>query len=92
MKMIEKTGAASLRAVWKLADAKNKFSEVVDRALHNVPQTVSRRGEKVVVISEKAYQKLCGVEDSFLDFLFKGPGLEGVDLDRNKAPMRKVDL
>lgn len=92
MKTIEKQRMAAGGVIWNLADAKNKFSEVVNLALHNAPQTVSRRGERVVVISEKAYQKLCGVEHSFLDFLFKGPGLDGVDLKRDKSAMRKVSL
>jgi prevent-host-death family protein len=92
MKTIEKQRARSGRLVWNLADAKNKFSEVVNLALHNGPQTVTRRGEKVVIISEKAYQKLRGVEASFFDFLFQGPGLEGVDLKRDKSAIRKVSL
>lgn len=92
MKMIEKSGSKSGNMVWNLADAKNKFSEVVNLALHNGPQIISRRGEKVIVISEKAYQRLRGVEHTFLDFLFKGPGLDGVDLTRDKSLMRKVPL
>jgi prevent-host-death family protein len=78
--------------VWKLADAKNRFSEVVNLALHIGPQTVTRRGEKVIVMSEKAYRKLRGVNVSFLDFLFQGPGLEGVDLKRDNSSIRKVSL
>jgi antitoxin Phd len=35
---------------WQLQDAKNRFSEVVEEALHSGPQTVTRRGEPVVVI------------------------------------------
>ena len=92
MKTIEKTGSRPGNLVWNLADAKNKFSEVVRLALHDGPQTVSRRGERVIVISEKAYQRLRGVEHSFLDFLFKGPGLDGVDLARDKSLMKKVTL
>lgn len=92
MKTIEKHGSTSGSLVWNLADAKNKFSEVVNLALHHSPQTISRRGERVIVISEKAYQRLRGVEHSFLDFLFKGPGLDGVALHRDKSLMRKVAL
>jgi len=80
------------QSVWNLADAKNKFSEVVNRALHMGPQTISRRGEKVVVINESSYQKLRGKSESFIDFLLKGPGLEGIDLKRDKSLMRKVSL
>jgi len=76
--------------VWNLADAKNKFSEVVNLALHSGPQTVSRRGDKVVIINEKSYQKLRGIEKSFIDFLFKKPGSKGVGVKRNKSSIRKV--
>jgi len=35
---------------WRLQDAKNQFSKVVDAALHGEPQHVTRRGREVVVI------------------------------------------
>lgn len=35
---------------WQLQEAKNRFSEVVDRALHDGPQAVTRRGKEVVVV------------------------------------------
>lgn len=37
---------------WKLADAKNRFSEVVDEALSKGPQVVTRSGRKVVVVMD----------------------------------------
>jgi antitoxin Phd len=47
------------RTSWSLQDAKNRFSEVVDRASRGVPQLVTRRGVKtVVVLSCEAYEKL----------------------------------
>ena len=78
--------------VWKLADAKNKFSEVVNLALHEEPQIISRRGENVIVMSEKSYKKLSSKNQSFLDFLFNAPGLEGVQISRDKSTIRKVEL
>lgn len=43
---------------WKLQDAKARFSELVDRALTEGPQHVTRRGAPtVVVISELEYEK-----------------------------------
>jgi antitoxin Phd len=36
--------------IWKLEDAEARFSEVVDRALHDGPQVVTRQGENAVVI------------------------------------------
>ena len=35
---------------WQLQEAKNRFSEVVDRALTNGPQTITRHGRATVVI------------------------------------------
>ena len=92
MKINNESTPNQSQSVWNLADAKNKLSEVVNRAIHSGPQTISRRGEKVVLINESSYQKLRGTKLSFIDFLFKGPGLEGVDLKRDKSSMRKVSL
>jgi prevent-host-death family protein len=38
---------------WQLQEAKNHLSEVVDRALEDGPQTVTRHGRDVVVIVSK---------------------------------------
>jgi len=79
---------------WKLAEAKNKFSEVVNRALTEGPQRVRRRKDSVVVLSEEEYAKLRGERVSLKAFLLRGegPSLEGVDLERSKGGMRDVEL
>ena len=77
---------------WKLADAKNKFSEVVNRALHEGPQRVLRRGDAVVILSEEEYERLAGSRRGFKELLLDGPGLDGVDLERDQSPMRPVRL
>jgi prevent-host-death family protein len=40
-----------MTARWPLQKAKNQFSRVVDRALTEGPQTVTRHGKPVVVVS-----------------------------------------
>ena len=45
---------------WRLADAKNRFSELVKRALAEGPQRVVRRDDAVVVLAEQDYEKLTG--------------------------------
>lgn len=40
-----------MSARWPLQKAKNEFSRVVDRALSEGPQTVTRHGKPVVVVS-----------------------------------------
>jgi prevent-host-death family protein len=77
---------------WKLAEAKNRLTEVVNRALTEGPQTITRRNDAVVVISAKKYEELTGKRPSFKEFLLQGPSFEGLDLTRDRSPMRDVDL
>ncbi len=77
---------------WKLAEAKNKFSEVVRRALTQGPQRVLRRKDAVVVMSERDYERLTGSRVSFKEFLLNAPDMEGLDFERDKSPMRDVSL
>lgn len=79
---------------WQLQDAKNRFSEVVKKALANGPQIVTKRGvETVVVLSIKEYRKLKQPESNLLDF-FKQSPLRDVDIDlaRSKEPAREIEL
>ena len=77
---------------WQLADAKNRFSELVNRALRVGPQRVRRRNEAVVVISAEEYELLKGQSVSFKEYLLTGESLEGVDLARDSSPMREISL
>ena len=77
---------------WKLADAKNRFSEVVNRALAEGPQHVHRREDAVVVLAQRDYEKLTGKRPDFQEFLLSGPSFEGLDLERDRSPMRDVEL
>lgn len=48
---------------WAVAEAKNRFSELVTLAISEGPQRIQRRNEAVVVLSETAYAQLkAGVE------------------------------
>ena len=78
---------------WRLAEAKNKFSELINRALEEGPQRVSRRDDAVVVIALRDYQRLIGQKPGFKAFLMgDGPDLEHIDLNRDRSPMRDVSL
>ncbi|MEJ0022332.1 MAG: bifunctional phosphopantothenoylcysteine decarboxylase/phosphopantothenate--cysteine ligase CoaBC [Alphaproteobacteria bacterium] len=45
---------------WAVAEAKNRFSELVTKALNEGPQRIRRRDETAVVLSEAEYDALCG--------------------------------
>ena len=78
---------------WRLADAKNRFSEVVNRALEGHPQLIERRRDAVVVIARRDYEKLTGKRAGFKEFLLgAGPSFRGLRLGRDRSPMRKVKL
>jgi len=69
---------------WQLADAKNRFSELVRRALTEGPQKVSLRGKDVVVIlSVHEFEKLSAKKPSFKEMLRSGPIFDGLDLSRD---------
>lgn len=79
-------------ARWQLQDAKNRMSEVVDRALAEGPQVVTRRGAPVVVIvAYDTWRRTTGEKASFKDFLRRAP-LDHLQLERDPDPGRELDL
>jgi antitoxin Phd len=76
---------------WRLADAKNRLSELVSRALTEGPQRVTRRGDTVIVVSQRDYERLTGKRPDFKQFLIgRGPSLEQLNLTRDRSSMRDV--
>ena len=77
---------------WQLQEAKNRFSEVVEEALSRGPQTVTRRGEPVVVVvAVDTWRRMTGEPPSLLAFLRSAP-LEGVELERDGSERVDVEL
>jgi prevent-host-death family protein len=78
---------------WQLQEAKQKFSQLVQQALDEGPQVVTRHGEAVVVVvSADEYQRLTGSKRDFRDFLLNGPDLSALDLSRTTERAREVEL
>jgi prevent-host-death family protein len=77
---------------WNLAEAKNRLTEVVNLALTEGPQTITRRSDTVVVVSAEKYAELTGKRPSFKEFLMQGESFDGLDLTRDQSPMRDVKL
>ncbi|MBB6507618.1 prevent-host-death family protein [Rhizobium soli] len=80
--------------IWKLEDAKARFSEVVRRARNEGPQHVTVRGkDSVVVISSEELERLSrpAPKTSLIDFM-EGLGLEDLNLDRGADRGRDVEL
>jgi prevent-host-death family protein len=82
---------------WALQDAKNQFSELVQKARREGPQTVTVRGERAaVVLSAADYDALSACRPSLVDDLLAGPAWDDDLVDavaaRAKTPSRDVAL
>jgi len=79
-----------MKRVWQLQEAKNKFSEVVEEAISQGPQVITRRGvEAVIVLSYAEYRKLLASRKKLSDFFRQSP-LIGMDLHlrRDRSDVR----
>ena len=81
-------------STWKLQDAKNRFSEVVDHAVHEGPQTITRRGKQTaVILSIGAFRSMSGAKGDFVRFLRESPLADsGIELERTPDYGRRIDL
>jgi prevent-host-death family protein len=78
---------------WQLQEAKQRFSELVRRALDEGPQLVTRHGQGVaVVVSVDEYERLRASRPSFKEFLLSAPDLGALEIDRSREGAREVDL
>ncbi len=80
---------------WQLQDAKNRFSQLVQAARQNGPQTVTVRGEPAaVVLSIKDYGALCAGKPNMVEALLAGPAWDDKLCEdvvvRAKSPSRDV--
>jgi antitoxin Phd len=80
---------------WQLQEAKNKFSRVVENAVNDGPQIITKHGVEVaIVISYAEYQEMIASRGKLSAFFQDSP-LVGIELDlaRDKSDARKdLDL
>ena len=75
-----------------MAEAKNRFSELMNRAMHEGPQRVRRRHDAVIVVAENDYERLTGTRPDFKEFLMSGETFDGLDLARDQSLGRDLPL
>ncbi|MCL4871239.1 MAG: type II toxin-antitoxin system Phd/YefM family antitoxin [Anaerolineae bacterium] len=83
-----------LQHTWQLQEAKNKLSELVEKALSDGPQIITKRGvETAIILSYSDYRKMVSSQKKLSQFFRESP-LVGVDLDliRDNSPIRDVSL
>jgi antitoxin Phd len=77
-----------MQGTWQIQEAKNKLSEVVEEAIENGPQILTRRGVEVaVVLSFTEYLKLRKQQTPLSEFFRESP-LGELDLERDRSPVR----
>ncbi len=93
MLTIGKKHSLSHDPTWSVAEAKAKFSEVLDQA-RDAPQTITRNGRPAaIVVSVEEWERRTSREGTLADFLAASP-LRGSGLraERPRGRPRDTDL
>jgi prevent-host-death family protein len=82
------------QGIWAVAEAKARFSEVIDRALSEGPQTITRKGrEAVVVVSAAEWKRKTKRKGNLAEFFLASPLRgSGIKIQRIKDGPREIDL
>lgn len=80
--------------IWSIAEAKAKFSEVIEKATTEGPQTITRRGRTAaVVVDADEWNRKTKRVGTLADFFAASPlRNSGLRLRRPKGRIRKIDL
>jgi len=79
---------------WTVAEAKAKFSEIIERAMSDGPQTITRNGHKAaVVVGAEEWQRKTKRVGNLAEFFAESPLREsGLKIRRLKERPRKINL
>ena len=79
---------------WTVAQAKAKFSEVIDKAQSEGPQTITRNGRKtVIVVSAEEWERRARRQGTLADFFASSPLRDsGLDIERSPDEARDIGL
>jgi len=80
--------------MWQLQEAKSRFSQLVEAAMHEEPQIVTKHGDKaVVVLSFEEYARITKPKTDLVAFLRDSPLAEvELEITRDKALPRETEL
>ena len=84
-----------MKRTWALQDAKNRFSELVSKALEAGPQVITRRGQVTAeLVSFDEWTRLSRRRGRLIDVLRKAPRVSpsGLAVDRVKDLGRDVEI
>jgi prevent-host-death family protein len=80
--------------VWTAAEARAKFSQVIDQPQNHGPQTVTKNGRNaVVVVSAEAWERKIRRTGNLATFLAESPLRDSeLDIRRVQNGRREIDL
>ena len=77
---------------WKVAEAKSRFSELIDKAMREGAQEITRHGRRaVVVVSAEEWDRRARRKGSLVEFLDQSP-LRGSGLEIERLPDQSGDV
>ena len=81
-------------ATWQVQEAKTRFSELLERARSEGPQTITKHGKpSAVVVSVEEYERIKQQKPNVLDVLFNhGPKFDDFEIERDRDTGREIDL
>jgi len=79
---------------WSVAEAKAKFSEIIERAMSEGPQTITRNGRTAaVVVGAEEWQRKTTRVGNLAEFFAQSPlRVSGLKIRRFKQRPRKIRL
>jgi len=79
---------------WTVAEAKAKFSEIIERAMSEGPQTITRKGRTAaVVVGAEEWQRKTTRVGNLAEFFATSPLRgSGLQVQRLKKRPRKISL
>lgn len=79
--------------IWQVQTAKQRLSELIERAVSDGPQTITKHGRETVVVLEIGeYRRLLGEPMNFTEFLLSIPKGDDLEIERSKDLPREIDL
>jgi prevent-host-death family protein len=83
----------SAQGTWAVAEAKARFSEVIDRALSDGPQLITRKGHATaVLVSAAEWERKVTRKGNLAEFLAASLRGSGIELERLKDGPREIEL
>ena len=68
---------------WQMPDAQSRLREVIEKALHEGPQTITDNGVEVIVLAESEFRLLANRKPTFVEFLLSGPKVDDFTIERD---------